>query len=45
VNIPPWSPAIPAFSLTTSIGFPEFVKTEPSDRSDHTFYLGGVISY
>lgn len=45
VNIPPWSPATPAFSLTTSIGFPEFIKTEPSDGSAHTFYLGGMISY
>jgi len=45
VNIPAWSPAYPSFSVTASIGFPEFVKTEPSDGSDHTFYLGGLVSF
>ena len=45
VNIPAWSPATPSFSVTASVGFPEFAKKEPSDGSDHTFYLGGLVSF
>ena len=45
VNIPALSPAYPSLSISASVGFPEFVSTEPSDRSAHTFYLGGLISF
>ena len=45
VNIPALSSAYPSLSISASVGFPEFVTTEPSDRSAHTFYLGGLISF
>ena len=45
VNIPAWNPSVPSFSVTASVGFPEFVNNEPSDGEDQIFYVGGLISY
>ena len=45
VNIPSLKPSTPSFSISASVGFPEFIQTKPSDGSDYTIYLGGLISY